>query len=131
MRTLLIPRAFDNRKMPFMPTLSQIQSGSRGVKRQGPRVLAGGAAAVVTVLCIFIGLEVSAAALRATPGSSEQTSDQVVNRARKGDRQIGLHEIRRPQLTLPPDLKLAVGCESLVSALANARLAKVAGRCVS
>ena len=114
-----------------MPTLAQIQSGSRRVKRQGGRVLAGGAAAVVIVLSIIIGLEVSAAALRATPESSEQTSGQVVNRARKGDRQIGLQEIRGPRLTPAPDLKLAVGCESLVSALANARLAKVAGRCES
>ena len=61
-----------------MPTLAQIQSGSRRVKVQGGRVLAGGAGAVVIVLSIIFGLEVSAAALRATPESSEQTSGQVV-----------------------------------------------------
>jgi hypothetical protein len=94
-------------------------------------MFAGGVAAIVIVLSIIVGLEVSAAALRATPQSPEQTSGQVVNRARKGDRQIGLQEIRKPRLTPAPDLKLAAGCESLVSALANARLAKVAGRCVS
>ena len=88
-------------------------------------------AAVVIALSVIVGLEVSVAALRATPQSPEQTSGQVVNRARKGDRQIGLQEIRKPRLAPAPDLKLAAGCESLVSALANARLAKVAGRCVS
>ena len=102
-------------------------------KRYGGRVLAGAVAAVVIALSVIVGLEVSVAALRATPQSPEQTPGQVVNRARKGDRQIGLQEIRRirPRLTPAPDLKLAVGCESLVSALANARLAKVAGRCAS
>ena len=90
-------------------------------------------AAVVIALSVIVGLEVSAAALRASPEPLEQTSGQVVNRARKGDRQIGLQEIRKlsPRLAPTPDLKLAVGCESFVSALANARLAKVAGRCVS
>ena len=96
------------------------------------RVLAGAVAAVVIALSVIVGLEVSAAALRASPEPLEQTSGQVVNRARKGDRQIGLQEIRiSPRLAPTPDLKLAVGCESFVSALANARLAKVAGRCVS
>ena len=119
--------------MKFMPDDNQIQSTPLRAKRYGARVFAGGIAAVAIVLSIIVGLEVSAAALRAVPQSSEQTSGQVVNRARKGDRQIGLQEIRRirPRLTPAPDLKLAVGCESLVSALANARLAKVAGRCVS
>ena len=107
-----------------MPTGNQTQSG---------RIFAGGMAAVVIVLSVIVGLEVPAAALRAAPHLLEQTSGQVVNRARKGDRQIGLQQIRKigPRLTPAPDLKLAVGCESLVSALANARLAKVAGRCVS
>ena len=114
-----------------MPTLSKIQPGSRRVKRQGGHVLAGGTAAVVIVLSIIIGLEVSAAALRARPEPPEQTSDRVVNRARKGDRQTALREIGAPRLTQAPDLKVAIGCEPLVSALANARLAKVASRCES
>jgi hypothetical protein len=107
-----------------MPTGNQIQSG---------RIFAGGLAAAGIVLSVIVGLEVPAAALRAAPQSLEQTSGQVVNRARKGDRQIGLQEIRKiaPRPAPAPDLKLAAGCESLVSVLANARLAKVAGRCVS
>ena len=119
--------------MKFKPDDNQAQSASLRAKRCGGRVFAGGVAAVVIALSIIVGLEVSAAALRATPQSLEQTSGQVVNRARKSDRQIGLLELRkiRLRLTPAPDLKLAVGCESLVSALANARLAKAAGRCVS
>ena len=99
----------------------------------GERIFAGGVAAVLIVLSIIVGLEVSAAAIRASPEPLEQTSGQVVNCARKGDRQIGLQEMRKisPRLAPTPDLKLAVGCELFVSALANARLAKVAGRCVS
>ena len=116
-----------------MPAHDLIQSGSRRAKRHGGRVLAGGAAAVVIVLSVIFGLEVSAAALRATPESPEQSSDQVVNRARKGDRLIGLQEIQkiRPRLTPAPDLKLAVGCEPLVSPMENAQWAKVARRCVT
>ena len=56
-----------------------------------------------------------------------------MNRARKGDRLIGLQEIQkiRPRLTPAPDLKLAVGCEPLVSPMENAQWAKVARRCVT
>ena len=68
------------------------------------------------VIVLSIGLEVSAGTLSARPETPEQTSDQVVNRARKGDRQTALREIRAPRLTQAPDLKLAIGCEGLVSA---------------
>jgi len=110
-----------------------IQSGSLGSTRRGRHVLAGSMAALlITILSIImIGLEVSAATLRST--SFEQTSGQIVNRIRKGDRQLAVHEARQIKFerTPAPDRKLADGCESLVSPLANARLAKVAGRCVS
>ena len=110
-----------------------IQSGSLGSIQRGGYVLAGSMAAVliITILSIMIGLEVSAATLRST--LSEQSSGQIVNRTRKGDRQLVVHEVRQIkfELTPAPDLKLADGCESLVSPLANAPLAKVAGRCVS
>jgi hypothetical protein len=86
---------------------------------------------IIAVLSIMIGLEVSAATPRST--MSEQSSVQTVNRTRKGDRQLAAHEVRQIKFerTPAPDLKLADGCESMVSPLANARLAKVAGRCVS
>ena len=109
-----------------------IRSGSLGSIRRGGYVLAGSMAAIlITILSIMIGLEVSAATLRST--LSEQSSGQIVNRIRKGDRQLAVHEVRQIKFerTPAPDLKLADGCESLVSPLANARLAKVAGRCVS
>jgi hypothetical protein len=79
----------------------------------------------------MIGLEVSAATVRST--LSEQSSEQIVNRTRKGDRQLAVHEVRQIKFehTPAPDLKSVDGCESLVSPLANAALAKVAGRCVS
>ena len=101
--------------------------------RRGRHVLAGSMAAglIITILTIMIGLEVSAATLRLT--LSEQSSGQIANRIRKGDRQLAVHEVRqiKVELTPVPDVKLADGCESLVSPLANAPLAKVAGRCVS
>ena len=110
-----------------------IQSGSLRSIRRGRHVLVGSMAAVliITILSIMIGLEVSAATLRST--LSEQSSGQIVNRTRKGDRQLAVHEVRQIkfELTPAPDLKLADGCESLVSTLANAPLAKVAGRCMS
>jgi hypothetical protein len=109
-----------------------IRSGSLGSIRRSGYVLAGSMAAIlITILSIMIGLEVSAATLRST--LSEQSSGQIVNRIRKGDRQLAVHEVRQIKFerTPAPDLKLADGCESLVSPLANARLAKVAGRCVS
>ena len=116
-----------------MPTRDQTPSGSLRAKRHSGRLFTASVAAVVIVLSIIIGLEVSAAALRPTPASPEQWSDQIVNRARKSDRQIGLQELQkiRPRLTPAPDLKLAVGCESLVSPMENAQWAKVARRCVT
>jgi hypothetical protein len=110
-----------------------IQSGSLRSIRRGRHVLAGSMAAVliITILSIMIGLEVSAATVRST--LSEQSSEQIVNRTRKGDRQLAVHEVRQIKFehTPAPDLKSVDGCESLVSPLANAPLAKVAGRCVS
>jgi hypothetical protein len=86
---------------------------------------------IATIVSIMIGLEVSAATLRWS--LSGQSSVQIVNRTRKSDRQLAVHEVRQIKFERTPasDLKLADGCESLVSPLANAPLAKVAGRCVS
>ena len=86
---------------------------------------------IIIILSIMIGLEVSAATLR--PASSELSPGQIVDRTRKGDRQPAAHEVRQNKFepTPAPGLELADGCESVVSPLANARLAKVAGRCVS
>ena len=113
--------------------LAQYPIHSLGSIRRGGYVLAGSMAAIliITTLSIMIGLEVSAATLRST--ASEQLSGQFVNRTRKGDRQLAAQEVRQIKFvrTPAPDLKLADGCESLVSPLANAPLAKVAGRCVS
>jgi hypothetical protein len=109
-----------------------IQSGSLRSIRRGLHVLAGMAAVlIITILSIMIGLEVFAATPRAT--LSEQSWEQIVNRTRKGDRQLAAHQVRQIKFerTRALDLKLADGCESLVSPLANARLAKVAGRCLS
>ena len=109
-----------------------IQSGSLRSVRRGSHVLAGSLVAVlIAILSIMIGLEVSAATLRSA--SSEQSSGHIVDRTRKGDRRPAAHEVRQNKFerTPAPGLKLADGCESLVSPLANALLAKVAGRCVS
>ena len=116
-----------------MPAHDPIQLASLRATRHCGRAFAGSLAALVIVLSVIGGLEVSVAALRSTAESSEPLSVQVANRTRKGDRLLGLQEIRKitPQLTPAPDLKLAVGCEPLMNPLENARLAKVARRCVS
>ena len=88
-----------------------IQSGSLRSIRRGGHVLAGSMAAVliITILSIIIGLDVSAATLRSV--LSEQSSGQVVNRTRKGDRQLAALEVRQIKLERTPaaDLKLAAG----------------------
>lgn len=107
----------------------------------GGRLVAGGIAAALVVLSIVIGLEVSAAAVRSGVEIFDDSSREAINRTGKGDRlQLvpALHQntvnqrhvikiLRTPAF----DLKLADGCESLVSPLAHAGLATVAGRCVS
>jgi hypothetical protein len=110
-----------------------IQSGSLLSIPRGGHLLAGsiGAILISATLSIIIKFEVSAATARST--LSEQPSVQIVNRTRKGDRQHTRHEVRQIEFERTPalHLKLADGCEPLVSPLASARLAKVAGRCVS
>jgi hypothetical protein len=108
-----------------------IQSGSLHSIPRGGHMLAGsmGAILIIAILSIMIRLEVSAATVRST--LSDQPPVQIVNRTGKGDRQHSAHEVRQIEFerTPAPDLKLADGCEPLVSPLASARL--VAGRCVS
>jgi hypothetical protein len=81
---------------------------------------------VLAMLTIVIGFEPSAATMR----SDIDFPAQIVNRTLKGDRLLV-----QPQISVrrvpTPDLKLADGCDALVSALTHSRLALIAGRCVS
>jgi hypothetical protein len=81
---------------------------------------------VLAMVSIVIGFEPSAATTR----SDIDFSAQIVNRTLKGDRLLV-----QPQITVrhvpTPDLKLADGCDPLVSPLMHSELALIAGRCVS
>jgi len=88
---------------------------------------------VFSVFVIF-GFEAATATLQVGPQSSRLT----INRTLKGDRiapAFSTHSIRLPEgrASRTPVIKfeLADGCESLVSRLANAPWARVAGRCIS
>lgn len=85
------------------------------------------------VFAIF-GFEAATATLQMGPQSSQPT----INRALKGDRiapAFSSHPIRLPESrtgrTPVINFELADGCEALVSRVANASLARVAGRCVT
>jgi hypothetical protein len=93
-----------------------------------------GMKAAVAILGIFVGFEASTAALEVEPGLPQQTIDRTL----KGDRMapaFSSHSMRLPEIrtsrTPAINYELADGCESLVSPLANAPLARVARRCVS
>jgi len=87
-----------------------------------------------TVFAIF-SFEATTATLRVEP---TQVSQQRINRTLKGDRTapaFSSHSIRLPESRtgrIPViNLELPDGCEPVVSRAANARLARVAGRCIS
>ena len=105
--------------------------------RSGAHFLIGGLGVALAIFLIFIGTEVSVA----TASSGIEPSGKIVNRAEKGGRlplvsALHLNALNQPfEIKLPrapsTGSKLADGCESLVSPLADSRLARIAGRCVS
>lgn len=113
-----------------------IQSRLPCATYRGAQLLLGLGAAL-TVLSIIVGFEGSIATAR----SSSEPSSEIVNRTRKGDRlplvpAFRLNAVDKSgEISVPRtpalELKLADGCEPLVSPLAHAGLARVAGRCVS
>jgi hypothetical protein len=99
----------------------------------GP-LLAGSLAGALVVLSTMGALQVSASTSQYAGGLSESTA----NRTLKGDRSIVTRMVRTVRLREfdarnEPivDVKLADGCEPVVSALADFDLARVARRCVS
>ena len=112
--------------------LRQSMSGSA-------RLLAGISSAVLIVASVIAGFEGSAATAHSGVEVSGNTSGQTVNRMRKGSRLPSAATFHRNGDNRPkdidglsvPDLKLADGCESSVSFLADLRLARVAARCMS
>jgi hypothetical protein len=99
------------------------------------RLLTGSLAGTFVVLsAIGPALEVSGSASRYAGESSES----AVNRALKGDRSVVTRMVRTVRFRESDvrnepiiDVKLAVGCEPFVSALADIELARIARRCVS
>ena len=82
---------------------------------------------VLAMVTIVIGFEPSAATTR----SDIDFSAQIVNRTLKGDRLPLIQPQISVRLAPTPDLKLADGCDPLVSSLTHSELALIAGRCVS
>jgi hypothetical protein len=105
--------------------LESISSGSRYF---------AGFCGVVFSVAFIIGLEVSAA----TAGSEPKHSVKI---SRKGDRLPLVTSFYRDPVNQPlnisvpsaptSDLKMADGCEALVSSLAHSPLKYIAGRCLS
>jgi hypothetical protein len=101
-----------------------------------------------TPFTIFVGtlaVCLSIAVFKATVATARSEADlwTIVNRARKGDRlplnpasnlrgnpEDGPLLINLPRAPVL-DSKLPVGCESVVSSIAQSRLAHIAGRCLS
>ena len=101
---------------------------------RGARLLVGSVSSALIFASIIVGIDVSVATARSGAVSSADSSGQSVNRMSKGDRQQGVaasRDIAARQRGEALDMKLAVGCESLISPLANPRLARVARRCLS
>lgn len=98
---------------------------------------AGGIGVALVIFSAIIGLELSVA----TAHSGGAISRETVNRTQKGDRLPLVTAFHRDavnqlleikvQHAPNPELKLADGCEALVSALAHSPWSNVAGRCVS
>jgi hypothetical protein len=115
-----------------MPTHPSIQF-LRWSPRSGAQLFAGSVAAALVALSFFAGMEVSVATAR----MAAEPSGQIVNRLQKGDRLLGSaaqqNVAKKPrEFTVPRlDLKLPDGCDSLVSPIADDRLARIASRCVS
>lgn len=111
--------------------------GSRRSQQRRTQLFVWSMAAVLIALSFFAGMEISVATTRI----GAEPFGQVVNRAQKGDRlpssgALRLDAVKQPrQVTVPSlpalELKLPDGCDPLVSPIADERLARVAGRCVS
>jgi hypothetical protein len=93
----------------------------------GFRYFLGICSVALAMVSIVVGFESSIATAR----SGLDSSMEIVNRTRKGDRL----PLIQPQINMPrtiaSDSKLADGCESLVSPLTHSEFARVAGRCES
>src|SRR5262245_41631 len=110
-----------------MPT----QATSSGSILNAAAILVGGLSVALAVLIVGVDFKLSVATARPEIAFAEQT----VNRAGKADRLVRASDrnaiIRVPSRGPGVDSKLADGCESLVSPLADALFARVARRCVS
>jgi hypothetical protein len=101
----------------------------------GTQVAVACLAAALVVFAFVAGMAASAA----TAHVGAELARQTVDRAQKGDRLVGgsvVQTVKRPRAVTVPrpsdgNLKLPVGCDPLVSPIADDWLGRVAGRCVS
>jgi hypothetical protein len=97
--------------------------------------------AALIIASIFTGMDVSVATAHSGAVFPGEDSGQIVNRMHKGNRQqvsLADHQNATTQYrqlgasqVQSLDLKLPIGCESLISPLAHPLLSRVARRCLS
>lgn len=120
---------------------SSIQFDCRRAIWRGAQFLVGSVGAALIIVCIGFGLEISEATARSGVAVSEHAPRQIVNHGLKGDRQqiapASHHNAANRSGTIDAgrapalDLRLAIGCESMISPLANPVLARVSRLCLS
>ena len=124
-----------------MSAHTSIQSDFRWSTCGCAQLFVGSISAALVIASIVVGLEVSVATARSGVEFSEDASRQIVNRTHKGDFQMIASTMRQDAASRSNeigasqaqtlDLKLAIGCELLISPLAHPLLARVARRCLS
>jgi hypothetical protein len=120
---------------------SSIQFDFRRAIWRGAQLLVGSVSAALIIACISFGLEISVATARSGVSIPEDAPRQIVNHTHKGDRQQiapashqnAANRLGKIGASQAPalNLRLPVGCESMISPLANPLLARVARRCLS
>ena len=124
-----------------MPEHSLVQFDFRRTLLRGAQLLVVSVSAALIVASIITGIDVSVATAHSGDVFPGGDSGQIVNRMHKGNRQqvsLASHENTNSRLgetdvshVQSLDLKLPVGCESLISPLAHPLLSRVARRCLS
>ena len=122
-----------------MPVHSSVQFDFRRTLWRTAQLLVVSASGALIIASIITAIDVSAATARSE--FSGDNSGQIVNRMHKGNRQqisLAGHQNAKSwpgetdaSQVLSLDLKLPIGCESLISPLAHPLLSRVARRCLS
>lgn len=124
-----------------MPVHSLVQFDFPRTLWCGAQLLVVSVSAALIIASIITGIDVSVATAHSGAMISGDDSGQIVNRIHKGNRQqVSLPSPQNAKSRLGEtdasqvqklDLKLPIGCESLISPLAHPQLSRVARRCLS